>query len=123
MSWSIGFDRNWKRDIGYGVPAVCDYPGCDAEIHRGLSYVCGSNPHGGEYGCGLFFCSEHLTAEGRDGDLVELCDRCATAKEPHEPKPDTTEWLQWKLTDDSWQQWREENPTRVAMAIMELGAR
>lgn len=41
MGWSIGFDSNWNRDIGYGVPAFCDHPGCTAEIDRGLAYVCG----------------------------------------------------------------------------------
>ena len=60
MGWSIGFDSNWNRDIGYGVPAVCDHPKCNAEIHRGLAYVCGGQPYGGEKGCGLFFCYEHL---------------------------------------------------------------
>lgn len=28
MSWVIGFDSNWNRDIGYGVLAFCDHPGC-----------------------------------------------------------------------------------------------
>lgn len=60
MGWSIGYDSKWKRDIGYGVPASCDYPGCDAEIDRGLSYVCGGEPYGGEVGCGLYFCAAHL---------------------------------------------------------------
>lgn len=23
MGWSIGFDSNWNRDVGYGVPATC----------------------------------------------------------------------------------------------------
>jgi len=32
MSWSIGYDNNWNRDIGYGVPAICDYPGCDKKV-------------------------------------------------------------------------------------------
>ncbi len=53
MGWSIGSDGD--RDIGYGVPAECDHPDCTAEIDRGLSYVCGGDPYGGEYGCGLFF--------------------------------------------------------------------
>ena len=30
MGWSIGYDEKWQRDIGYGVPAICDYPGCTA---------------------------------------------------------------------------------------------
>jgi hypothetical protein len=27
VSWQIGYDRRWKRDIGYGVPCVCDHFG------------------------------------------------------------------------------------------------
>ncbi len=37
MGWSIGYDDNWKRDIGYGVRATCDHPACNAKIDRGLS--------------------------------------------------------------------------------------
>lgn len=55
MGWSIGFDSNWGQDIGYGVPSTCDHPDCDAEINRGLSYVCGGEPYGGDEGCGLYF--------------------------------------------------------------------
>ena len=44
MGWSIGFDRRWNRDIGYGVPATCDQPGCGADIDRGLAFVCGGDP-------------------------------------------------------------------------------
>lgn len=54
MGWSIGYDSKWKRDIGYGVPAWCDHPGCIEEIYRGLSHVCGGEPYGGERGCGLY---------------------------------------------------------------------
>ena len=60
MGWSVGYDSKWERDIGYGVPAICDHPGCNKEIDRGLGYVCGGEPYGGEHGCGLFFCGEHL---------------------------------------------------------------
>lgn len=83
MGWSIGFDNRWNRDIGYGVPAFCDYPGCSEEIDRGLSFVCGGEPYGGERGCGLYFCSEHLRARGQ-----QLCTRCAHSRKPFEPKPD-----------------------------------
>lgn len=53
MSWAIGYDENWKRDVGYGVPAICDHPGCNEKIDRGLAFVCGGEPMGGEKGCGL----------------------------------------------------------------------
>jgi hypothetical protein len=77
MGWSIGFDSNWKRDIGYGVPAICDHPVCSIKIDRGLAYVCGTYPFGGENGCGLFFCYKHRDAEG-------LCERCADKKDPQQ---------------------------------------
>lgn len=102
MSWAVGYDHNWKRDIGYGVPATCDHPDCNNEIHRGLSYVCGGEPYGGDRGCGLYFCRECLFAHG-DGSL---CIRCCSDQYPYEPKPDLPEWMHWKLTDESWAEWR-----------------
>lgn len=115
MGWSIGYDTNWERDIGYGVPAVCDHPDCDEEIDRGLSYVCGGDAYGGDHGCGLFFCDNHLNAvpvpvgeEDENEDYVPLCERCAAGKEPFEPKPDTEEWTNHKMTHESWAEWRKE---------------
>ena len=106
MGWSIGYDSKWKRDIGYGVPAICDHPECNKEIDRGLSYVCGGEPYGGEKGCGLFFCGDHLYIG--DGD-PQMCERCCDDQPYFEAKPDTQEWINWKLTDPSWEQWRKEN--------------
>lgn len=110
MSWSIGYDENWRRDIGYGVPATCDHPGCGAEIHRGLAHVCANEePYGGDDGCGLYFCGKHLKfySKGRQ------CERCGEGMPPFDPTPDTREWRQWKLTDGSWRQWRAEHPAEV----------
>jgi hypothetical protein len=112
MGWSIGFDSNWKRDIGYGVPAICDFPGCGTVIDRGLGYVCGGEPYGGEDGCGLYFCGEHLMFSFGEPNR-QLCERCLTGKPPFEPTPDTAEWLNWKLTDESWAEWRRVNPAEV----------
>lgn len=106
MGWSIGYDTNWKRDIGYGVPAVCDHPGCDEPIDRGLGYVCGGEPYGGDDGCGLYFCGKH------GGGM--RCIRCAGANvEPFDAKPDVAEWIAHKLMDKSWAKWRAENPGEV----------
>ena len=115
MGWQIGYDNNWKRDIGYGVPAPCDFPKCTKEIDRGLSYVCGSEPYGGDYGCGLYFCENHFnwrkpySAEG----LIQLCPRCYKYRSPYEPKQDLREWIEWKLKDKSWAIWRKQNKNEV----------
>ena len=108
MGWSLGYDSNWKRDIGYGVPAICDHPKCNAEIDRGLAYVCGGQPYGGEKGCGLYFCGEHLIGH------PQRCPKCARYDhKPYKPKPDCKQWIEHKLTDESWREWREKNPTKV----------
>jgi hypothetical protein len=118
MGWSIGFDSNWNRDIGYGVPTMCDHPECDARIDRGLSYVCAhQEPYGGEEGCGLYFCHAHLSG---------TCERCATKTddayiEPFAPKPDLLVWIQHKLTDESWKEWRDAHPGEVADILARLG--
>lgn len=106
MGWSIGYDEKNKRDIGYGVPAICDHPECNKEINRGLSYVCGGEPSGGDCGCGLHFCWYHLSAGS-------LCERCELDQQPFEGKPDCKEWAEFKLTDESWQEWRNGNPDCV----------
>ena len=49
-------------------------------------------------GCDLFFCLDHVIAT-HDG---------AT------PKPDTPEWINHMMTDESWAAWREKHPEFVA---------
>jgi hypothetical protein len=108
MGWSLGFDSNWNRDIGYGVPATCDHPECNADINRGLYHVCcEQEPYGGENGCGLYFCDNHRNHENK-------CERCQNEKEPFEPKPEHHTWANFKLTDKSWNEWRINNPDKVA---------
>lgn len=101
MGWAIGFDTRWNRDIGYGVPAYCDHPRCSVAIDRGLSYVCGGEPYGGEKGCGLYFCGAHLAG-------LQQCSRCRNFRRPFDAKPDHPEWIHHKLTDASWAEWRAE---------------
>ena len=121
MGWAVGYDTNWKRDIGYGVPAYCDYPDCNNEIHRGLSYVCGGEPYGGDRGCGLYFCAEHLVLHPR---LPQLCERCSPkVQKPFTPKPDHPSWLLHKLTDESWARWRAETPLEVIRLSVEAHVR
>jgi hypothetical protein len=111
MSWSIGYDPNWKRDVGYGVPAICDHPHCGAEIDRGLAHVCGGDVYSGRRGCGLFFCGKHLFMS-----TTQLCERCVgkRRKRPFTPTPDTLEWLYHKMTDPSWRKWRVEQGVEPA---------
>lgn len=113
MGWSIGFDSHWQRDIGYGVPAFCDHPRCHMEIDRGLSYVCGGEPYGGDKGCGLYFCGPH--GGGR------LCSRCRNRKPPFLAKPDHPRWMRHVLTDDSWARWRTENEAEVERLTAAVG--
>jgi hypothetical protein len=68
------------REAGYGVRDVCNEEGCFEEIDRGLAFLCGNDPHGGEVGCTGYFCSAHLffaasTPEG----TPQLCRRCIGA--------------------------------------------
>jgi|ERR1019366_8306059 hypothetical protein len=114
MGWSVGFDSRWGRDIGYGVPATCDRPKCGEGIDRGLAYVCGGEPYGGEGGCGLYFCGNHLIGRG------QKCERCEAGQPPFDPTPDTAEWLEWKLTDESWAEWRRSEPAKARAAREQL---
>lgn len=112
MGWEIGFDRNWGRDIGYGVPAECDHPDCTTRIDRGLSHVCAcGEPYGGEHGCGLYFCDQHLFYKVKANGFV--CWRCRNGKPPFKPKPDVEEWTRHKATDPSWAAWREEQRAQL----------
>lgn len=123
MSYSIGYDKRLERWVGYGVPAICDHPGCNKEIHRGLSYVCGNDLYGGSDGCGLHFCESHLETyyeinkETQDEEALfegnQVCKACGTFKDSFTPKPDTEEWANHMLTDSTWQEWRDENPEKV----------
>jgi hypothetical protein len=107
MGWSVGFDQNWNRDIGYGVPSICDHPDCKKVINRGLGYVCcDQEPYGGQRGCGLFFCEEHSS-------VSHICERCEVGELPFEPTPDIEKWKHHKKTDPSWAKWREENPVEA----------
>jgi hypothetical protein len=119
MGWGLGYDVRWKRDIGYGVPAYCDFPGCTEEIDRGLSYVCcSSEPYGGEHGCGRYYCGKHESHKYDDdgeGDTL-MCDH----PDDYHVAADHPDWLRWKLTDESWMRWRMENPDAVRAILAAL---
>ena len=71
MGWSYGVNGE-GREVGYSVSATCDQEGCYKEIDRGLAYVCGDMHDGGEYGCGDYFCYEHLFMT----EVGQLCEKC-----------------------------------------------
>ena len=45
--------------------------------------------------------------------VIPWCKRCEAGKPPFEPTPDTAEWAHWKLTDESWDEWRRQNPDQI----------
>lgn len=77
MGWSDCGADSAGRPTGYSHKAVCDYPGCDAKIHRGLAYACGGMH--GENGCDCegYFCYEHQVVREFDDEFVYLCPECA----------------------------------------------
>lgn len=64
---------------GYGVEAVCEEGVCTEQIDRGLAHLCGAEPGGDEYGCGGYYCGQHLY--GGDGPAEGLCSRCSKRHE------------------------------------------
>lgn len=114
-----------QRWGGYGVPAVCEYPTCNEEIDRGMSYACGGVPFS-DYGCDRYFCERHtgivqFKSDGSrcrhkkdcDCEYIQLCERCARGKPPFHYKPETKEWTDHLLNDESWEEWRKKNPKEV----------
>jgi hypothetical protein len=122
-----------ERWGGYGVPAICEHPSCNKEIDRGVSYACGEEPFS-EHGCDRYFCGEHreyvsftddgelcehdIEGEDCDCDAVELCFSCSkkdkSFKSGYPYKPEHPTWIKHLLEDESWLEWRTENPERVA---------
>ncbi|MDN3244141.1 hypothetical protein [Streptomyces sp. ZSW22] len=56
-----------RIEAGYAVQAVCEKDGCEAQIDRGLAYLCGKDPRGDDHGCGGYFCENHLYGDNRCG--------------------------------------------------------
>lgn len=135
MSWVIGFSENQNRDVGYGILAICDHPECTAEIDRGLAYICCEDINHNAC-CGAFYCAEHrenyvygdeiddmedeelealnIDVESQEVfDAVENGDIVRCRHEPIQPNKENAAWLEHVLKDESWSQWREENPAKV----------
>lgn len=70
---SYTISRNGETiDAGYAVEAECDKDGCAARIDRGLAYLCGQTPGGDEFGCGGYFCGDHMLGS-------QQCEPCGAA--------------------------------------------
>lgn len=110
MGWAIGYDYERDRDIGYGVPCICEHPKCRKEIDRGLAHLCGSICEDG--GCGLYFCGSHLYTTGSGAERCKAC--LQRRRKSYKQKPDVRAWLRHKLRHHSWREWRKENPAQVA---------
>jgi hypothetical protein len=80
MGWAFGMGeyKGEPREIGYGVQAECDEPGCSVQIDRGFSYRCTDRDP--DRGCGGFFCGSHLYYTTRMGFR---CRRCARITRAH----------------------------------------
>lgn len=117
MSYSVYEDRD-ARDLGverwagYGVPGMCDYPGCRNKLSmgRGLGNKC-EYTRKGKHGCGLYFCGDHLESSCYPKEHKKI-----------QPTPDLPEWEHHIFRDSSWAQWREENPEKVALMSDRLGS-
>lgn len=80
------------KEAGYLVDAICEHPGCNVPIDRGIDYLCGSEP-GDQRGtsCEGYFCLKHTyrVTIARDThafrQLCEYSDLCAqcTSKAAH----------------------------------------
>ena len=77
------------------------------QIDRGLGFVCGGQPFGGEYGCGLYFCGEHLSYGAEDEDrnegrsFMREVDLVTAIRVPFEPKPGHLQAMD-RLEDDAY---------------------
>lgn len=77
MGWAnCGIDSK-GRHIGYAFPTICDHPGCNERIDRGLVYACGGMHGEVEHGCEGYFCETHRAALVSDGRRrVLVCGAC-----------------------------------------------
>lgn len=100
MGWANCGEDSKGRPIGYSHLAICDHPGCSAQIDRGLAYACGGM-HGtdilggdgridwsGDFGsCEGYFCERHLRGadmeheDGKETYSPSFCVACASRVE------------------------------------------
>lgn len=76
---------------GYDVADHCHKLDCQTVIDRGLAYLCGGTPGSAdEYGCGKWFCGEHLLGTPTGVSIMGggLCRRCQTTYDQNHPDND-----------------------------------
>jgi len=72
MGWgTCGKNEKTGEMMGYCYEGICNDSDCKEEIHHGLSYVCGGMHRGGEWGCGYYFCGDHLHHLGFENKGLE----------------------------------------------------
>lgn len=79
MGWAFCGTDSRGREIGYGISATCDFPGCEEEIDRGLGNACGGMHGENGIDCEGYFCGSHLYLHNFDPDLTHggfLCKDC-----------------------------------------------
>ena len=89
MGWAHCGPNRHGQQTGYGVSAVCDEPGCDEQIDRGLGYLCGDNYilgalHDHDFTCAKYYCEKHLFYVDVENRGVRVCARCRDEIEKRE---------------------------------------
>ena len=89
MGWGTGTNAD-GREVGYMVSGVCEAEGCGAEIDLGLAYVCGDMHDGGAYGCGRYFCYDHLNIAIAPEQLCTPCEALWLENHPDAGEAEST---------------------------------
>jgi hypothetical protein len=105
MGYSVGWDEDYKRWKGYGVPCTCEHPHCGEKVDRGMGCLCEA--------CGLAFCGNHWHL-GHCERCLDLDERVGlTDVKPFDAKPEHPEWLAHLRNDPSWAKWRKDNMAQL----------
>ncbi|MBI1625217.1 hypothetical protein [Comamonas suwonensis] len=106
MGYSVGWDSDNNRWMGYGVPSTCEHPECNEKVDRGMGCSC--------EGCGLAFCGKHWH--------MGFCEPCLNLTDvgeypdginPFRAKPEHPEWLGHLRNDPTWAEWRKDNMAQL----------
>jgi hypothetical protein len=93
MGWANCGTDSQGRPIGYAHGGECDWPGCEAQIDRGMDYACGKMHGEGVDRCEGYFCFEHQAyATDAEGELMVQGPRCKACAWAIEHVPLGEEW-------------------------------